>query len=1088
MNLRSMIRLALVVTLLAAPGLLPAQDAASDQATRMLEQGAELYQQLQFEQAKKVFLQVDSNALNQQQQNTLADYLTKVNSAITRQKAAIQAFNKAETAQRAGDLETARDLYRAAAQSEYLPEATRKDARAQLALVNQKLAIENGSGQETPATTVEPEPEPEPAPAVTVEDPVVVVTEPEEPVVVVEDDQPEQRPMATAGPKGPAVEVEGDEPQVVEVTPGRPVEPTKTPEQLETERLLAQAAADRRDAMQLVQQGNEALANDNYSLAEQKFEQALALAPNLAAAQEGKQKAAQQLAARGPDSILNRTLAERRVQRQRALVDFRQAMKESREALAEAQSPEGPDEQAFSEARTKAQAASNILALNQYLLDREQYGQLKTEVQEWLQYVDAQQRIARERSVAAQMEAVRRMQIDRDRRAMAKRERRIEELWSKAKALRDKKDYAEALAIVNQILQVDETSTTAQEWRIWLTQDVFLREEEELRREMVYQTQLHHLENARRMIPWYKIIKYPRPQEWKELTERREAYSATSIYATEEDREVKRLLQRKQPQLEFDGIGFEKVVRFLREVSGVSIHVNWAALEIAGIQRTSEVNVNLTSVTLEKALEVILSDLSASTGGLASLDYIIDDGVVTISTKQKLSEPEWRSTEVYDIRDMIMPIRDFDSPDLNLGQIDDVDDGGGTGTGGGGDDGGIFGGDDDDDDDDGDNNDDQVTRQELINNIMNLIETTIDPNSWPPAGGTIGSMEEHNGQLVITQTRKNHEEIQQLLNKLREINTLQVSVEARFVTVSTGFLNDIGIDLDFFFNIGSGLGGAPTSSVTDPWTGAQVPVSGTSAWGSGKPGGNNLTPLPVQMGTRDFTSMIGTSTSVPQSVGGQITNPGLSVSGVFLDDIQVNFVLNATKAHASTRSLTAPKLTLFNGQRAYVAVGTLQAYVSALEPVVEENIAAFTPTVSFVTTGSTLEVMATVSADRRYVTMELSPQITTLNGFTKYFINVGDVDEQGNPLTGSGFIQLPNVTLQRVETTVNVPDGGTLLLGGQSLVGEVEREMGVPILSSLPAVNRLFTNRGMVRDEQTLLIMVKPKILIQKEQEELQNP
>ena len=65
-------------------------------------------------------------------------------------------------------------------------------------------------------------------------------------------------------------------------------------------------------------------------------------------------------------------------------------------------------------------------------------------------------------------------------------------------------------------------------------------------------------------------------------------------------------------------------------------------------------------------------------------------------------------------------------------------------------------------------------------------------------------------------------------------------------------------------------------------------------------------------------------------------------------------------------------------------------------------------------------------------------------------------DAAGNPITGEGFIQLPNVTIQQLETTVNVPDGGTLLLGGQKLAGEVEREMGVPLLSKIPIINRAF--------------------------------
>jgi general secretion pathway protein D len=73
---------------------------------------------------------------------------------------------------------------------------------------------------------------------------------------------------------------------------------------------------------------------------------------------------------------------------------------------------------------------------------------------------------------------------------------------------------------------------------------------------------------------------------------------------------------------------------------------------------------------------------------------------------------------------------------------------------------------------------------------------------------------------------------------------------------------------------------------------------------------------------------------------------------------------------------------------------------------------------------------------------------------------------------------------QRVETTVSIPDGGTLLIGGLKRSQELDREVGAPLLSKIPVINRAFTNRGKVRDEQTLLILIKPKIIIHPELED----
>ena len=120
------------------------------------------------------------------------------------------------------------------------------------------------------------------------------------------------------------------------------------------------------------------------------------------------------------------------------------------------------------------------------------------------------------------------------------------------------------------------------------------------------------------------------------------------------------------------------------------------------------------------------------------------------------------------------------------------------------------------------------------------------------------------------------------------------------------------------------------------------------------------------------------------------------------------------------------------------------------------------------------------------MTLTVRPQVVTFIRFLEY--NSNALGPDGEPLEGSGLIQLPEVQVQDLQTTVSVPDGGTLLLGGQKIANEVDREQGVPILSKIPILNRGFTNRGFARDESTLLILIKPKIIIQREEEERQVP
>ena len=84
---------------------------------------------------------------------------------------------------------------------------------------------------------------------------------------------------------------------------------------------------------------------------------------------------------------------------------------------------------------------------------------------------------------------------------------------------------------------------------------------------------------------------------------------------------------------------------------------------------------------------------------------------------------------------------------------------------------------------------------------------------------------------------------------------------------------------------------------------------------------------------------------------------------------------------------------------------------------------------------------------------------------------------------GGAIIQLPEISVTVVRTTVNVPDGGTLLMGGLSYTFDNEMESGIPVLSKIPLLGKLFTRRGFTTEKNNVIILVKPTIIIQQEQE-----
>jgi type II secretory pathway component GspD/PulD (secretin) len=211
-------------------------------------------------------------------------------------------------------------------------------------------------------------------------------------------------------------------------------------------------------------------------------------------------------------------------------------------------------------------------------------------------------------------------------------------------------------------------------------------------------------------------------------------------------------------------------------------------------------------------------------------------------------------------------------------------------------------------------------------------------------------------------------------------------------------------------------------------------------------------------------------------------------------------MLQAVEASSSSTIVNAPRLTVYDGQTAVLGVGTSFEYVSNLTPIVGGGGAVgYTATTATVGSGIQLSITPTVSADRKYVnlilepTLALPPVITPFN-LTAPASQATIVTGGGTVITGGAInavtetIQLVTQTFTKVETVVSVPDGGTLLLGGETIAGEAEREQGLPVLSKVPFLKRLFTNTATAKDEQVALILVKPTILIQREQEEKSFP
>lgn len=106
------------------------------------------------------------------------------------------------------------------------------------------------------------------------------------------------------------------------------------------------------------------------------------------------------------------------------------------------------------------------------------------------------------------------------------------------------------------------------------------------------------------------------------------------------DGRVLRRLEQALPTAQLDKVEFGDALGFLTDVSGVSMCVNWGALQAVGIDRTSPVTVHVLGATVGDALRLTLALVSDALPEDAPEDfrlgYIVHDGVVTISTRRDL--------------------------------------------------------------------------------------------------------------------------------------------------------------------------------------------------------------------------------------------------------------------------------------------------------------------------------------------------------------------------------------------------------------------------------------------------------------------
>lgn len=217
--------------------------------------------------------------------------------------------------------------------------------------------------------------------------------------------------------------------------------------------------------------------------------------------------------------------------------------------------------------------------------------------------------------------------------------------------------------------------------------------------------------------------------------------------------ELKTWKALQQPiSLTMEEMPLSEVLREISRQSGINLFLDSLGLQEVGLTPKTPVTIEVKGIKSKSVLNLLLEPMD--------LAYIIRDEVVVITSRTRsLGKPYVVS---YPVADLAVPVplagpvpADETEPVPNTPAID-------------------------------------------FESLIDLIQSTVDPESWETVGGN-GSIQPHaaSQSLVIRQTSQTHQRIEDLFTELRRQQDFQISLEMHFLeNVPEDFWEQIGLDLD----------------------------------------------------------------------------------------------------------------------------------------------------------------------------------------------------------------------------------------------------------------------------------------------------
>jgi type II secretory pathway component GspD/PulD (secretin) len=279
-------------------------------------------------------------------------------------------------------------------------------------------------------------------------------------------------------------------------------------------------------------------------------------------------------------------------------------------------------------------------------------------------------------------------------------------------------------------------------------------------------------------------------------------------------------------------------------------------------------------------------------------------------------------------------------------------------------------------------------------------------------------------QLIINTTEKELDNVLNLINTL-DSPTKQVLIEAKLIETAKNPSTIKGIDW-------SGTLAGQTFSI-----------------------GNNTQTRPVESLDSDNKPL---ATAWPKVMID--TAKGFNPSTAFLDADGVTAVLSFLNKDTDTEVVATPRAVTLDNQMAMLSV-TRAFPIFQVTPGSANSPAG--ATVTYTNLGAILYVTPRIAADNN-VSLKVIPEVSNIDGVDSQVLN-------GEANTANIY------AIRKIETSVMIPSGNTLVMGGLVNDTRTKSHVKVPVLGDIPGIGLMFRQDSKVRNKQNLLIFVTPTIV-----------